>query len=176
MNIRRYIFPEPRVLSRGFKWLLATTLFLSINAGVSWAAQPEPDEHKTDLVVYKVAQCGCCTEWIDQLEHSGLSVDVVEVFETDSLRSRLGVPRQLASCHTAVAGDYWIEGHVPIDLVRQLLEEQPEDIRGIAVPGMPAGSPGMESPAPVEYDVLSVDHNGNVEVFATRMGKAIRQD
>ena len=94
------------------------------------------------VTVYKTPSCGCCTKWVDHLEQSGLNVESVMVEETHSIRSQFGVPHELASCHTAIAGDYWVEGHVPADLVQQLLRDQPDDIRGIAVPGMPAGSPG----------------------------------
>jgi len=124
------------------------------------------------ITVYKTPSCGCCALWVDHLEESGLTVDSVTVEETHSVRSKFGVPHELASCHTATAGDYWIEGHVPADLIEQLLRDKPDDIRGIAVPGMPAGSPGMETPNPVTYRVLSVMTDGTVSVHAVRQGQA----
>lgn len=96
---------------------------------------------------------------------------MVFVQETQSVQKHLGVPASLGSCHTAKVGEYFVEGHVPADLVRQLLDERPEGIRGIGVPGMPAGSPGMEGPNPVEYQVMSVDTQGDVAVYATRQGQ-----
>ncbi len=127
-----------------------------------------------DIVVYKMPSCGCCSLWVEHLRDSGLVVSVVNTQYTRSVRSRLGIPRELGSCHTAVAGDYWIEGHVPADLILELLANQPNNIRGLAVPGMPLGSPGMEAPNPVSYDVLSVDGVGAVSILATRKGKATR--
>lgn len=87
------------------------------------------------------------------------------------LGSRLGVPEKFASCHTAVAAGYWVEGHVPPDLVHQLMSERPANIKGIAVPGMIPGSPGMEAPNPAKYNILSGDDAGNTAVYATRDGK-----
>ena len=146
---------------------------VALSAGVSLAAQQELNEQYHEVTVYKTAQCGCCGKWADHLQQGGLSVDVIIVDETESVRSRLGVPRQLAACHTAVAGDFWVEGHVPVSLIKQLLTEKPKNIKGIAVPGMPAGSPGMESPNPVEYKVYSLNDSGRVEVFATSKGDEV---
>lgn len=122
------------------------------------------------ITVYKTPMCGCCTKWAEHLEHNGMDVNVIVVDETSSVRTRLGVPTDLASCHTAVAGDYWVEGHVPADLIQQLLRKQPSGIEGIAVPGMPPGSPGMASSYPVTYHVFSVDDSGEVGIYATRKG------
>ncbi|NIO10866.1 MAG: DUF411 domain-containing protein, partial [Deltaproteobacteria bacterium] len=72
----------------------------------------------------KAAQCGCCDDWAEQMEASGLGVNVVIVDDVNTVKQELGIPRHLASCHTAVAGDYWIEGHVPIDLVHRLLKDK----------------------------------------------------
>lgn len=142
-------------------------------ASIVWLAlAPAPlAAADTDIVVYKTATCGCCHDWVDHLRDEGLIVAVVNVRETLTAQRRLGVPAQLGSCHTAKAGDYFVEGHVPADLIQRLLVEQPKDIRGIAVPGMPIGSPGMEGPNPIEYEVLSVNAQGVVEVFAVRDGQ-----
>lgn len=125
-----------------------------------------------EITVYKTESCGCCTKWVEHLEASGFQVKIESVVETSTINAALGIPPQLASCHTAVADGYWIEGHVPVDLVQKLLSEKPTGIKGISVPGMPAGSPGMESPYPVSYQVLSVDDKGTVGVYATRDGKS----
>jgi hypothetical protein len=134
-------------------------------SGTASAAEAVPA-----ITVYKTKMCGCCTKWVEHLEHSGLDVNVILVDETSSMRTRLGIPPDLASCHTAVAGDYWVEGHVPADLIQQLLQERPSDIQGIAAPGMSPGSPGMESTEPVTYHVFSVDDSGEVGIYATRQG------
>ena len=161
-----------RVLSKTLSYLFAVGALAIFSSGASWAAQPPTTEVNSDVTVYKTVSCGCCGNWIDHLQHSGLNVGVIIVPETNSVRSRFGVPQEFASCHTAVAGNYWIEGHVPADLVQKLLDEQPADIKGIAVPGMVPGSPGMETPRPVEYQVISVDNNGEKAVYATRKGRS----
>lgn len=163
---------NPRKLTKTLSYLFAVGALAIFSGGVSWAAQPPTPEVKSDVTVYKTASCGCCGNWIDHLQQSGLNVGVIIVSDTNSVRSRLGVPQELASCHTAVAGNYWIEGHVPADLVTQLLAEQPADIKGIAVPGMVPGSPGMESSRPVEYQVISVDNSGEKAVYANRKGRS----
>lgn len=127
-----------------------------------------------DIVVYKSPTCGCCTEWVGHLRRAGFVVDAVDTEDLAQLKQSLGVPGDLASCHTAVVGEYLVEGHVPADLVRQLQREKPR-VRGLAVPSMPPGSPGMEHPNPVRYDVLAFDTDGNTSVYATRQGSDQRQ-
>ena len=97
----------------------------------------------------------------------------MNVRNTQPIQSRLGVPRQLGSCHTAVVGDYWVEVHVPADLIQRLITEKPDNIRGIAIPGMVMGSPGMEGPNPVDYDVVAYDTEGNTIVYGSRQGRAV---
>ena len=99
-------------------------------------------------------------------------MSVVNVPNTIPVQERVAVPRNLGSCHTAVLGDYWVEGHVPADLIEQLLTEKPDDILGIAVPGMPMGSLGMEGPNPVEYQIVAYGSDGRTTVYATRQGQS----
>ncbi len=120
-----------------------------------------------DVVVFKSPTCGCCTKWVEHLEQNGLSVEVHDRHDMTAVKDRLVVPDQLRSCHTALAGDYIIEGHVPADLIQRVLEEKPEAV-GLAVPGMPMGSPGMEGPRKDDYAVLSFSHDGRLEVYAER--------
>ncbi len=131
-----------------------------------------PDTESAEVVVYKTASCSCCSKWVEHLQRRGLDVATVNVPNTVPAREREGVPNRLGSCHTAVVGDYWVEGHVPADLVQRLMAESPDDIEGIAVPGMPMGSPGMEGPNPVEYDVIAYHTDGSTSVYATRKGKS----
>jgi len=154
-------------------WLaLSAAGALAIIAAVTISLAPPRLAHAdADVVVYKTATCGCCHNWVEHLRDEGLTVAVVNVQETQTAQRRFGVPAQLGSCHTAKAGNYFVEGHVPADLIQRLLVEQPKDIRGIAVPGMPIGSPGMEGPNPVEYEVLSVNAQGEVGVFAVLEGR-----
>jgi len=95
------------------------------------------------MTVTKDPNCGCCGAWIDHVRAAGFTVEVVESPEVNRLKARLGVPQALASCHTAEIGGYVIEGHVPASSIKRLLAEKPQ-ARGLAVAGMPVGSPGME--------------------------------
>jgi hypothetical protein len=105
--------------------------------------------------VSKDPSCGCCDGWVAHIEAAGFPVRVVESADLDSLKQRLGVPADLASCHTAEVGGYVVEGHVPAEAIRRLLSERPE-ATGLAVPGMPAGSPGMDFPGvdPEPYEAF----------------------
>ena len=94
--------------------------------------------------VHKTPWCGCCDDWVTHLEDAGFEVTVVEHEDLTPIKDFLGVPRPLGSCHTAEIGGYAIEGHVPAADIRRLLQERPEGVRGLSVPGMPVGSPGME--------------------------------
>lgn len=105
------------------------------------------------VTVHKDPNCGCCSGWIDHLRAAGFPVEVQETAALARVRQQHGVPPELASCHTALVGGYVIEGHVPALAVQRLLAERP-DARGLAVPGMPVGSPGMEGRAPQPYTVL----------------------
>lgn len=117
--------------------------------------------------VWKSPTCGCCGDWIIHLEGNGFQVKVNDVGNT-AARARLKVPAKLGSCHTALVGRYAIEGHVPAADIHRLLKERPDAI-GLAVPGMPVGSPGMDGPAydnrQDPYDVLLVAHDGSTKVF-----------
>ena len=104
------------------------------------------------LTVHKDPNCGCCGGWVEHLRAAGFEVAVRETSDLQPLKARLGVPDALASCHTAEMGRYVIEGHVPVRAIERLLGEQP-DARGLAVPGMPLGSPGMGG-APEVYEVI----------------------
>ena len=107
------------------------------------------------MVVFRDPTCGCCHKWVDYLTANGFSVSVRDATRAGmrEIKARLGVPADLASCHTAEIGSYVIEGHVPAIAIRRLLAEKPAG-RGLAVPGMPIGSPGMEGGTPETYDVL----------------------
>ena len=118
------------------------------------------------ITVYKSPTCGCCTEWAGHLRNSGFSVEMVDIRDLGRIKAMAGVKPELASCHTAFVSGYTIEGHVPADDIKRLLAEHP-DARGLTVPGMPAGSPGMESPTPEHYQVLLIDKAGKTTVFAT---------
>jgi hypothetical protein len=107
------------------------------------------------VAVTKDPGCGCCGGWVDHLKAAGFPVEVTETAEVNRVKARLGVPQALAACHTAEVGGYVVEGHVPASAIRRLLAERPQ-AKGLAVPGMPVGSPGMEveGTAPETYTVV----------------------
>lgn len=133
-------------------------------AGLTWlsgglkAAEPP-------MTVYKTKTCGCCGKWVDHLRANGFTVNVKEVEGTAEIRKQTGVPEKLASCHTGVIAGYAVEGHVPAAEIRRMLKEKPK-AKGLAVPGMPLGSPGMEQgPRKDTYWVLLFDENGGYKEY-----------
>ncbi|MFN3746482.1 MAG: DUF411 domain-containing protein [Hyphomicrobiaceae bacterium] len=111
------------------------------------------------LGVFRDPNCGCCIGWVAHLRRHGFRAHVTDTAEMSAIKVRLGVPSALASCHTAQLGAYVIEGHVPAHAIKRLLAEKP-DALGLAVPGMPIGSPGMEGGAPETYDVILFASSG----------------
>jgi hypothetical protein len=170
--------------------LLILTLALGLAACASEPAAPVPTEEADDapivaqvdesttvtpvtnaslptITVYKSPTCGCCSMWGEHLEANGFTVEAVDVDDINAVKREYGIPEELSSCHTGVVDGYIIEGHVPAEDIVQLLEEQPE-AAGLAVPGMPLGSPGMEVPdgRVQPYDVYLVA-DGQSTVFAS---------
>ena len=120
------------------------------------------------MTVYKTPTCGCCAKWVDHVKAAGFKVQVQDMDDLTEIKQASGVPIPVRTCHTGVVGNYVIEGHVPADLVKKMLSEKPK-AAGIAVPGMPVGSPGMESGnEKVAYDVLLFDKTGKTTVYAKR--------
>lgn len=109
------------------------------------AAAPVPSHGLPLAVVHKSPSCGCCGLWVDHLKRAGFPVQVQDSEDVVPVKHRLGVPFGKGSCHTAEIAGYFIEGHVPVEDIKRLLAEKP-DAKGLVLPGMPAGSPGMESP------------------------------
>lgn len=147
-------------------WLVALMLPLVI-AGVL-ALRPNAAETLATVDVYKTPTCGCCQKWIALLEQAGYAARVHNQDDVTDVKVRHGIPSSLRSCHTAVVDGFVFEGHVPLDLLRQVLSERPP-IAGLIVPGMPVGSPGMEAPGRKDsYDVLALGRDGGTRVFARR--------
>lgn len=117
------------------------------------------------ITVYKSPTCGCCSKWVRHLQDNGFEVEAINRSDMSDVKSEAGVPRQLASCHTAVIGGYVIEGHVPATDIKRLLEERP-DVAGLTVPGMPMGSPGMEGHRQDKYEVLTFTRSGDATTFS----------
>lgn len=121
------------------------------------------------VTVYKNPTCACCGEWAEHLKESGFRVEMKEGADLMQVKQKHGVSMNLASCHTAEVGDYVLEGHVPADVIRQLLAENPQ-IRGLAVPGMPPGVEGMPDAGPnrAPYEIVAIEQGGGTHVYATR--------
>ncbi|NEX59988.1 DUF411 domain-containing protein [Noviherbaspirillum galbum] len=141
------------------KHLMAPALAAGVLAVhlVASAAQPV-------IEVYKSAFCGCCKEWIKHLEANGFKVKAKDVENPSDYREKMGMPDDLGSCHTGVVQGYALEGHVPAQEIKRLLAEKPK-AKGLAVPGMPVGSPGMEGTRKDAFDVLLVDKDGRHSVY-----------
>lgn len=138
--------------------LLATVL--GILGAVTLAAD------RPVVQVFKSPSCGCCAIWVKHLQDNGFDVNVTDFADMTPVKQRYGIQPQHASCHTAVVDGYIVEGHVPAADIARLLKERPK-IKGLVLPGMPIGSPGMEGPNPERYDVLALDAGGATRVFAT---------
>jgi len=128
----------------------------AVTLGGALGARSEAVGPSPVITIYKSATCGCCANWV-----------VHDTTNLAAIMERYGVPKHLTSCHTALVDGYVIEGHVPADVILRLLRERPE-LAGVAVPGMPAGSPGMDSPTPVRYAIMTFDRAGRTGVFAHR--------
>ncbi len=144
---------------------LALCVALALFAAPALAGPPDASG-LPEIHVYKTPTCGCCGKWVEHLRQRGFPVRTTDLPRLDEVKSMNGVPRQLSSCHTAIVGRYVLEGHVPAEDVIRLLAEKPE-IAGLALPGMPIGSPGMEGPKPQRYRVLAFDSDSKVTTFAT---------
>ncbi len=118
------------------------------------------------LTIYKSASCGCCAKWVEHVEKHGFTVTVVNVDDVMAVKAKAGIPDKLASCHTSKVGGYVVEGHVPAADIKKLLAQKPK-AKGIAVPGMPMGAPGMEHGDHRQpYQTLLIKADGSTAVFA----------
>lgn len=142
------------------KLVFISGLSVFLFGGPIFAAEPT-------VTVYKTPTCGCCKKWVSHLEANGFEVEAIDMRDLRMIKSMSGVEPKHASCHTAQVEGYVVEGHVPADDIKRLLKERP-DIKGLTVPGMPMGSPGMEGPQKDEYDVLTINNDGSTDVFARR--------
>ena len=144
---------------------LGAALIASIALMVAWFGTQ--DTSATEVTVYKNPSCVCCTKWVEHLRANGFDVTVVDASDLAQVKGRYGIPSELAACHTAIVDGYVVEGHVPADVIQRLLKERPA-VAGIAVPGMPVGSPGMEGPYREPYDVLTFDRDGATRIYTRR--------
>lgn len=139
------------------------TAFLALAAASAFVASAA---NAAQLTVHKSPYCGCCAKWIEHVEKHGFTVKVIETEDMAAVKKRLGVPDKMASCHTTQVGGYFIEGHVPAGDIKRLLAQKPK-AAGIAVPGMPAGSPGMEAGGQKQpYATMLVGKDSKSSIFA----------
>ena len=144
--------------------IIATAVLALALTGCS----PTTAEPALPLVkVTKNPTCGCCKIWVERLRDAGFQVEVDDVDNLNAVKQRVGLPYGMGSCHTAEVDGYFVEGHVPVDDIKRLLRERPQ-AKGIAVPGMPVGSPGMEVPSGEvqPYDVILVGRDGGTSVYS----------
>ncbi|MDQ3170355.1 MAG: DUF411 domain-containing protein [Acidobacteriota bacterium] len=148
--------------------VLSAALLLTVSlTAADQARQPTPM-----LSVFKTPTCGCCAKWVDHMRQNGFNVHVTDLNDLSAIKTKHGVPPRLQSCHTGLVNGYVVEGHIPAADVKRLIKDKPA-VAGIAVPGMPSGSPGMEVPGitAAAYQVLSFDKAGATKVFATHGGR-----
>jgi len=144
--------------------VVAGTVITVASAFIGVKPVPKP----VAIKVYKTPECGCCKAWVKHLRANGFVVETMDMPDLSLVKQKYGVKPALQSCHTAVVNGYVIEGHVPADVVTQMLREKPA-IVGIAAPGMPVGSPGMEVPGYKDaYNILAFDKAGKTSVYARR--------
>ena len=141
--------------------VLVMSIYIGFNLGNKNAVADT-----NEIMVYKSPTCGCCKKWVKHLEDEGFSVKTKNMQDMNPVKNEIGVKRQFQSCHTAKVGNYFIEGHVPAKDIKKLLKTKP-DIKGLAVPGMPMGSPGMEGHRQDRYDVIAIDKNDQVKVYSS---------
>jgi hypothetical protein len=149
--------------------LFIFSLILIVGGLVFWAVNTEKENAdqagRAQIIVFKSPTCGCCDGYVEYLRRGGLEVKAQNVRNILSVKEEQNIPPELESCHTAVAGDYFIEGHVPIEAVKKLISEKPEDILGIALPGMPAGSPGMGGHKQGKFEIQALLMDGATREF-----------
>jgi hypothetical protein len=143
-------------------WLLSAAMW----GPVGYAA-----DKPVDITVYRSPTCGCCGKWIEHLKQNNFNVKDIVTDEMNGVKTRYGVPKEMASCHTAIVDGYVVEGHVPAADIMKLLKDKPK-VTGLSVPGMVTGSPGMEMGGRVDpYDVMSFDKENHFQVFNHYQGK-----
>ncbi len=149
---------------RNWRRVAIPAVFAAIVVVAAGISVPGPAS-SAEITVYKSPWCGCCSKWVDHMAADGHSVTTKKIEDLDQIKKMAGVPEQLQSCHTALVDGYVIEGHVPARDVARLLTERP-NAKGLSVPGMPTGSPGMEGGAPESYEVMLFQADGSASVYA----------
>lgn len=156
-------------MSNKIKIFSSAILVLAVSIYIGFSFSNKDAIAATDdneIMVYKSPTCGCCEKWVSHLERDGFNVTSKNMQNMDPIKKTIGVQRQYQSCHTAKIGKYFIEGHVPAADIKKLLNNKP-GIKGLSVPGMVTGSPGMEGARKDPYNVLAIDTNNNYSVYSS---------
>ncbi|PIT92454.1 MAG: hypothetical protein COU08_02370 [Candidatus Harrisonbacteria bacterium CG10_big_fil_rev_8_21_14_0_10_42_17] len=146
------------------KIIIGILTILLISGIVALLKNSEDNQAAFAATVYKSPTCGCCTVYGQYLKRQGVDVETVTIDDLSNSKEENGIPRELESCHTSVVGGYVVEGHVPLPVIETFLEKSP-DIKGIALPGMPAGSPGMPGLKQGKWTIYAIAHDGSVSEF-----------
>ena len=145
--------------------LLVIVVLIAIGGYVIFSPdEMESTEEKIHVTVYKSPNCGCCNNYIGYLKRKGFEVEKINTDDMETVRESNGIPYNLESCHTTIIGDYVVEGHIPIEAINSLLEDKPA-IKGIAMPGMPSGSPGMPGAKLANFTIYSLNEDGGSSVY-----------
>jgi hypothetical protein len=148
----------------------AVVLIVGASVAVVSTQSGKAAANKPSVAVFKSPTCGCCAKWNEHMTAAGYTVNSRDMTDMNAVKDEHRVPSSLRSCHTALVAGYVLEGHVPADVVAKLLAERPAGVIGLAVPGMPAGSPGMESPDGFKtpYQVMAFTQDGQSRVYASK--------
>jgi hypothetical protein len=149
------------------KIIFFSLLAISFNASAEsvWDTPKQVLAKPVDIVVYRSPTCGCCSKWITHLKKHNFNVSDMLQQDMQAVKKQLGVPAELASCHTAVVNGYWVEGHVPADDIKTLLTAKP-DVHGLSVPAMPSGTPGMEMSGRKDaFNVIALDKQNQAQIY-----------
>ncbi len=147
---------------------LGGIVILIISLFATWQLWKGSDDDRGKMlaVVYMTPTCGCCYNYVSYLESRGFKVRKVVKGSLDNLKKGFGIPKNLYACHTVAVGDYFVEGHIPVEAISDLLEKKPQ-IKGIALPGMPSGSPGMPGFKTQPFKIFAVKDNSSYELFGS---------
>ncbi|WP_421840779.1 DUF411 domain-containing protein [Marinobacter algicola] len=158
--------PYIRVWPPSFSPLAPLRLVIQANEPTeSSTSMASADTSGPAITIYKNPNCGCCQSWAEHLDANGFETTIVETDNLNEIKQQYDVPREMASCHTALIGDLVIEGHVPADDIVAYLENPQFNTVGLSVPGMVQGSPGMETGKKEDYQVIAFSANGQQSVF-----------
>jgi len=152
------------IFSRKILLFLIFILLLVIAGCSSNSSNDADTENKEKVTIYKSFSCGCCGIYTQYMDKEGYDQEVVDVQDISLIKAKYNIPSNMQSCHTTVIGNYFVEGHVPVEAIEKLLSEKP-DIAGIAMPGMPSGSPGMAGAKTGPFVIYAVHADGSTEEF-----------